>query len=220
MFFLCLKGGEIDFMTNLKQKAGAVVATSALLLSIVPGVFAANIDVTVGDNGAGSHNTVKVEDVTSNKVEQSNTTNVVNVQTAISSTGGNEIKGTTGEGGDPSITTGDAKSTNILKVEGGSNTVVADSCGCEPTTVNVDVSGNGAHSKTKVKIATKSKKKTKQATDTAVYNEQYAKAKTGQNEIKNSTGSDVNSIETGDATTKNKAVVTSGSNFVGPTEVL
>lgn len=206
-------------MTSIKVKLGSVVATSAFVLSIVPNVFAAsNVDVTVTGNGVGSNNEVVVKDVSTEVVKQSNTTNVVNIQSANSSTGGNSIVGTTGEG-DQSIETGNAKAVNKLDVVGGSNTIVTDDCGCDPTTTTVDVSGNGVDSDTKVKVISKAKKITKQTTKTNVINAQEANAKTGKNKIKNSTGTDGNSIVTGKATTKNKAVVESGSNVIGPLDM-
>jgi hypothetical protein len=206
-------------MTSLSAKIATFVATSALVLSVVPGVLAADVDVTVADNGAGSHQGVLVVDGSSTTVQQSSTTNVVSIQNSTASTGGDSITNSTGAG-DPSITTGNASATNKLTVEGGSSVVVPDTCGCDPSTVTVDVSGNGAHAKTGVAVVQVSKKKTTQQTNTNVFTVQNAKAKTGNNKIKNSTGSDGNSINTGNATTKNKVTVVSGSNFVGPAVAL
>lgn len=206
-------------MTSLKVKAGTFIATSAFVLAFVPSAFAANVNVTVEGNGAKSNQTVVVKESSDTTVQQSNTTNVVNVQSASSSTGGNTVKNSTGDG-ENSIVTGDAKATNKLSVVGGSNTYVADNCGCEDSTTTVDVTGNGAHSKTKVKVLKSSTKTTKQKTKTNVYNTQAAGASTGENEVKNSTGGDGDTIYTGDATTKNTVVVESGSNFAGPEAVL
>ena len=150
-------------MTNLRTKVGSIVATSALVLSIVPGVFAAsNVEITVTGNGAHSNQDVNLTLSNDTTVKQSNTTEVTNIQSANSSTGGNSITGTTGEGGDPSIETGKATSTNLLKVTGGSNTAIANDCGCEPTALSVDVSKNGAKTKTKVTLKVSSKNTTDQ----------------------------------------------------------
>jgi hypothetical protein len=202
-------------MKSIKAKAGAFIASSALVLSMAPGVFAASdIHVNVSGNGAGSTQNITLENSSEETIHQSNTTTVVSTQNAKGSTGENTISGSTG-GAEQSITTGDANANNTLSVVGGGNAVFGNSCPCEPSSVVVHASGNGANSKTKVKVVKTSKKNVKQKTHANVHNKQDAKAQTGKNKIKNSTGGD-NMIQTGAATTENTTVVESASNIIAP----
>lgn len=196
-----------------KVTTGAVSA-SILAFTILPAVYAST-DVTVAENGADSTNGVTVDNSTKTKVEQKSSTYVTNIITTSSSTGGNEIKGTTGEGS-PSITTGDATSTTSVTVTGGSNVAEVNPCGCENGDTTVDVLGNGTNTDNTVTVKNKKKLKVKQKAKTSVYSEIDTKSKTGKNKIKNTTGSGDATVETGEATSDTTVVVEGGSNGLNP----
>lgn len=192
-----------------------VVTSVALTLAIVPRVLASSHpEVTVSGNGAGSTQHVTVDVSSNESVHQSNNTMVMTIQTAHSSTGGNSIAGSTGNGGN-SVMTGNAMSENTVSVKTGENVVMTGSCGCQPASMSANVSGNGANSKTTVKMSRASTRTATQRMRTQVYNDQQAKAKTGNNQVKNATGSGMNTVETGSAMTTNHVSVESGSNVLG-----
>jgi len=208
-------------MNTFLKKTGISVASAAMLLTVVPNAFAAgSLQVTVSGNGVKSSNVVKVASKTVNKVSQVNVLGVSNAQSAVSSTGGNKISGTTGEGGEVKIKTGNATSTNVVTVAAGSNTYVGNTCGCESGDTTVSISGNGVRSATFVGLFSTVINGTSQSSLTEVMSLQEALSATGNNTIKNSTGSTDNSIVTGDATTGNTVVVESGNNVAGSVEIL
>jgi hypothetical protein len=94
-------------------------------------------------HGNGGDTTVIIDQENNCEVKQTNTTNVVSVQSSTSTTGNNKIKNTTG--GSNTITTGKAKSKNKATVLGGSKVAVSPSC-CGGGDITVNIGGNGSSS--------------------------------------------------------------------------
>lgn len=107
---------------NIKQKlTTAAIAGSMLAATLLPSsAFAATNAVTITGTGAFSYNKVKVINVSSTSVTQSNSTTAVTGVSAGSNTGGN----TSGfnVGGGNTITTGTASTGVNVNVGGSTNT--------------------------------------------------------------------------------------------------
>ena len=130
-------------MTNLKKLLGSGVITSALTLTALTPVFAA--DIQISGNGAHSDNTVTIINDSRCKIKQVNNTTVNTKVNVNQNTGDNEASGNTG--GSNSITTGEATSSVSVSVTGSSNILPEDPCCCGNPAVppSVLISGNGEH---------------------------------------------------------------------------
>lgn len=198
-------------MNKLLKIGSSAIAVTFMLSIFTVNAFAAT-DVTVSGNGSGSNNTVALKQKCTTKVTQKNNTDVKFNVTAESNTGGNEIKGTTGDG-DVSVKSGDATTTVGLIVESGENSATIPECCCsEGNDLTVDVSGNGTDTNNEVKSKKKNKIVVEQKSKTKVKTTVNAKSKTGKNEIKNTTGNGDVEISTGDATIEVAGSVTGGGN--------
>lgn len=199
-------------MNKLLVKLGTGAVSAAVFMSAFAGSAFASTELTIDGNGTDSKNVIKVSEKCKTEVTQKNNTDVKFKVNAKSSTGGNEIDGTTGDG-DVTIDTGDATTTVNLTVTGGSNTAEVPDCCCngdEPLTI--DIKDNGNDSVNKVKTKKKAKVEIEQKAKTKVKANVKAKSKTGKNEIKDTTGSGDVEITTGDATTEVVGEVTGGDN--------
>ena len=172
--------------------------------------------ITVQGNGEQSVNTVVVSGTGGSKttVVQENVTVNHSVVLAESSTGGNTIKGTTGDGGN-SITTGDATASASNTVLGGNNdATVAGGCCAGDTTVTIK--DNGEKSVNTVIIGGKEGKPADptitQGTETANCSTVGAAAGTGDNKIVSTTGDGANTIATGGAASDASNLVSGGAN--------
>jgi hypothetical protein len=130
-------------MTNLKRQLFSVVAAGSLLVSVATPVLAADTNIQITGNGAGSNNYATVSQTNTNNVSQSNTANVTNNVTSNANTGNNSAGFNTG--GDVTVKTGDATTKANVSNTLNSNAAQVAGCNCEGDT-NVKVSGNGAYS--------------------------------------------------------------------------
>lgn len=186
-------------MNRLIQKAGLGIASAAILASVwAPAAFAES-GTAISGNGAGSHNTIKLNAQSNCDVYQTSNTNVEAYISATANTGGNEASSNTN--GNVTIDTGKATASANLTVKGGSNTA-NNPCCCvcnkEPSDPAL-ISGNGSKSINVITDDTRKSSKIKQNANTTVGAVLSAKAKTGKNKANKNTGPGDVSITTGDA---------------------
>lgn len=182
---------------NIKQKLTSAAVIGAMMASVVaPASFAATT-VKIKNNGALSTNTVKVKNVSSKTVGQSNGTMVMTSVWAKSKTGGNSSSFNTG--GTNTITTGNATNTVVVGVTGGTNTNNGDECGCASPSTDVTIKDNGALSTNSVTVKNENSNSVVQVNETIVGTEIGVSASTGGNSSGFNTGGD-SSISSGTAT--------------------
>jgi hypothetical protein len=190
-------------------KLGTIVAVSALLLGVSASSAFAATNVTVGpNNGAFSDNTVKVKNVNSKTVVQSNKSKVTNVVKSKANSGKNTSSFNTGGGS--AVVAGPATSTVVVGVGGSSNTANLDSdCGCVGGNTNVTVAGNGAFSDNTVKVENKNWLTVVQSNVSSVFNAVSSSANSGNNSSSFNTGGDSGVVTS--AATSDVTVVVEGS---------
>lgn len=202
-------------MDYKKRIAVAITTGSLLVATLLPGAAFADTTVVISDNGPSSNNTVNVSNNSTTNVVQGTIINVEVEQNAIAKTGNNTANGNTNAS--VNITTGNATASNDVNVTGGSNTANITGCGCNNTTDNVTISGNGPGSKNKVDISNKKSKGILQGSMIGVGVGQFAKAKTGKNQASGNTGGGSIKINTGHANSSNSVGVTGPTNTLNVT---
>lgn len=196
-------------MELIKRVSTVLVSTALLASSFAPAAFAADLEIS--DNGAGSNNTINVTSTSNTTVNQTSNTDVDLTIGVVASTGGNQANGN--NGGNVSITTGNATSNVTVSVTGGSNTAWVNPCGCpcsEGSGTSL-ISGNGAGSTNKINKVKTNKFTTKQKSNTDVDVTIWKKLKTGKNKANHNNGG-TTTINTGDASSTASATVNGGSN--------
>ncbi|KKP48252.1 MAG: Mucin-like protein [Candidatus Woesebacteria bacterium GW2011_GWA1_33_30] len=191
-----------------KKLATGVVSATVAMMSFVPMVFGANLEII--DNGVGSDNTIVVTNSSSCTVSQKANTNVDALIGASASTGGNTANGNTG--GTVGITTGDANAASTMTVTGGNNSAT-DPCCCTPLAVppTTEISGNGVNSTNNIVVANTKDTTVRQRARTRVSALVKAKAKTGKNTANGNTGAGT-TVSTGVSTSTSDLTVTGGLN--------
>ena len=200
-------------MTNLKRQLFSVVAAGSLLVSVATPVLAADTNIQITGNGAGSNNYATVSQTNSNTVSQSNNANVTNNVTSNANTGNNSAGFNTG--GDVTVKTGDATTKANVSNSLNSNAAQVAGCNCEGDT-NVKVSGNGAYSDNLVTLKDTNVNSVGQTNNANVTNNVDNNAKTGGNDANSNTGGDV-VVVTGNAKAEAnvKTVANSNSAVIG-----
>lgn len=202
---------------NIKTKIAGAAATAALLASVAfPAAAFAATNITIGGNGALSHNGAAVVKVSKSKVKQKNTTVVGTKVTSVQNTGGN--KTSFNIGGSNSITTGNNTTTTTVDVSGGTNVNAAENCCCDGEgsgDTTVDISGNGALSHNGALVVDVCKTSVKQSNTTVVLTGVTSVQNTGGNSSSFNTDGD-NTIDTGNNTTTTTVTVTGSTNVNGP----
>jgi len=179
-------------------RAGAGVASVALLLTTGAPVLAGSSDVTIQGNGADSNNKAAVIDVCVSKTTQVNQSETEVFVGQGANTGGNTASKNTG--GDVDIDTGNATNEVDITLGGSSNTAdSADCCECDSETT-ATIKNNGNRSRNKLFVGSLS------WTSSTQVNQDYTGiavlqgANTGKNKAKKNTGKDKKtSIKTGKA---------------------
>lgn len=200
-------------MTHLKTRIVASAATVALLAtSFAPATFA---KVKVNKNGADSTNKVKIKSNHKTKVNQTNSTAVVNLVGVFQNTGMNQANKNTGDG-QVSVDSGDATSTVTNRTTTGGNAATVDPCACENPDMDVTVKKNGADSTNTVKITSKNKTVVNQTNETLVINGVLVAQNTGGNSANSNTGDGGVDVDSGDADSTVTNTVTTGGNTLNP----
>lgn len=204
-------------MTNFKTRLTTGIVTFAILASSFTPVaaFAANTNVTISDNGAGSTNNVTVKNKNKVKVRQTNRTAVVNLVGVFQNTGGNSANDNTGSG-NVTVDSGSATSNVTSNTTTGGNDATVNPCGCPNPTPTVNVTGNGADSNNDVTIKSKSKFKVTQTNETLVINGVLVAQNTGLNHANDNTGDGTVSVDSGNAGSTVTNDVTTGGNVLNP----
>lgn len=194
------------------MKLTAAIAASALLLGASATSAFAGTDVTVKKNGAFSDSYVKVQNVKSTTVAQSNKQNVKNVVNSKANSGKNNSSFNTG--GTSAVVSGAATSTVNVTVGGNSNSATLPSdCGCEGNGTSVNVNRNGAFSDNTVKVENTSWLKVLQSNVSNVFNAVSSTSNSGNNSSSFNTGGD-SGVMTSTATSGVSVTVNGSSNTV------
>src|SRR5258708_26471671 len=135
---------EVNRMYKINAKLTAAVAVMTFVATAFAPIGAASTTVNITGNGAFSANHVHVHNSSNFNVTQSNDTLVATDVNTSSNTGDNTSDFNTN--GKSKIKTGNATTNVDVLVTGSSNTATDPHCGCQNSTTNVDVSGNGAYS--------------------------------------------------------------------------
>lgn len=186
-------------------------------------------------NGSDSDNEIELELGSGVLIVQGNEADVENDVWAFAGTGKNEAKDNTG--GDASIETGDATVDVTVDNEVNFNWAASD-CGCLLNDLLLKIAGNGSDSENKIELEESGStlevfqdncgddhqwdeeiESLHRRHDCEVENEVWADAKTGKNELEDSTGQPGGdpSIETGDAETTVDLSTSGFSNVYGAT---
>lgn len=194
----------------LKTKIATAVATASLFATMMaPAAFA---DITVLGNGSGSNITVNATSNDSTNVSQNNSSNVTtNVNNNLNS-GGNTANGNTG--GSQEITTGDLNATTNIEVGGPTNAVTLPECGCQQSSPNIDVTGNGTNSKVNVHWKKSHSTSVGQNNSFHVNTGVTNTLKSGKNHTDNNTGGGSSTITSGMGTSMVDITVDGPSNIV------
>jgi hypothetical protein len=204
-------------MTKFQKKVLTSVATSALLMQLLPGIAFASVSCTITGNGSDTDNSCDFASEKVVEVSQDNNMDVQNNVDVTSKTGDNEAKGNTG--GDVTIDTGDATADIQTQTEGNTNTANVQGTSTSKD-YNLEVSGNGTDSDNKAEVDVIDEVSLDQSNDADVHNNVDVAAETGSNEAKDNTGGDV-SVKTGDVSVNNgvwvKTSVNANSATVGST---
>jgi len=179
---------------SIRSATTVLVSVSMLCSSFLPAFAQMNVEVT--GNGAGSTNDVTDSTTNNTTVFQTNTATVSNKLKITSSTGGNQIKGTTG--GNAQVETGNANISASVTNTVNTNQAVVDTCNCDQS-VDALVTGNGAESQNTINHTQNNTASVVQDGVAEVTNELKLNADTGTNEIKGLTGGTAK-IETGNVT--------------------
>jgi len=162
-------------------------------------VHAETISLEVSGNGAGSENTIENHSEQESTVEQNNQSEVTNDIQSESNTGENEVNGNTAE--TTSLETGSIEQhVEVVNENINQNTVSTSGCSeCNESSTSgaeIKVVGNGSNTVNTVDVQHNSQTNVSQ-NNTAVINTSVTiKANTGNNTIKNNTGSQI-SVSTG-----------------------
>lgn len=164
------------------------------------GTCATGVDVLISGNGPDTDNKVDL-DVNSEHdsgvaLFQNNTAHIDNNVDASSYTGKNEVDKATG--GDVSIDTGDASTTVVVSTTANANSAVLGGESSGGGLVSLKILGNGPDTDNNIYLDLDRSVYLAQDNDSHVDNDVDAEAKTGKNEVDESTGG-LASIETGDA---------------------
>src|SRR3989344_2727640 len=195
-------------MTNFKKQMFSVVASAAMVLNMTAPVLAEN-SIEITGNGNSSNNTANVEMTNNTSVVQNNDAHVTNNIRVDADTGKNDANGN--NGGDVTISTGNATTTTNVSNDLNHNQASLDCCNTGNTTVNI--SNNGNYSDKTVNLT--------QANDNNVFQDNYARVKnyvnsdadTGKNDANGNNGGDV-TIHTGNASTTTDVSTNANSNVV------
>src|SRR3990172_229276 len=146
-------------MVSYKTKIGTAIAAASLMASVYAPLVYAHTTIEISGNGNNSTNNVTVTNNDTTDINQSNTFTVTLNVSSKAYTGNNEASNNTG--GNVSIDTGNATSNVTVDVSGGYN-LANIPCGCQNTTDNVTISGNGNNSNNTSNVTNKKEKKAKQ----------------------------------------------------------
>lgn len=115
-------GGDVKVTTGDASNTTSVLVTSGDNVATLSDPCNCSEDdvITVSGNGNKSHNSVTVNNSSSDKVDQSTSTDVCTTVDTVSNTGGNKANNNTGDG-DVTVGTGDAANRTTVTVIGGSN---------------------------------------------------------------------------------------------------
>jgi hypothetical protein len=199
-------------MTKLQTKLSTALATGALLFNSFTGVaLAAEYNFSISGNGSDSESEVDLDVDRDTAVYQSNATEIVNDIHVSSNTGDNKVEDNTG--GSVDVQTGDAEVSAQVTNQAGSNVAQVDQCDCDGD-IDVDIHGNGTDSDNKVELDLDRDTEIVQENETAILNELYVKANTGENDVEDNTGGDI-SLSTGDVSVGTDEHPVEIKNFAG-----
>jgi hypothetical protein len=193
-------------MLKFNAKLGTAVAVATLLTTVLAPASLAATNVTVSNNGAGSHSHVGVNNSSTTTIGQSNGTFVVNNVNVSNNTGGNKTNKNTG--GSVTTTSGSVNTT-VTVSNGGSANVATAPTGTVDTNTTVNVDHNGADTHNKVHVYNSSLLSVLQQNWTSFINNVTGASNTGSNNANKNTGGPVTSTS-GDVTT-NVTVNNTGS---------
>jgi hypothetical protein len=161
-------------------------------------------DVTIDGNAAGDEHSrydgsdVDVDLDNKTEVQQNNNASVVNTVDSNTDTGSN--KANKNNGGDVSISTGDAKSrVGLLTVANSNSATVGGGQDADPNASSIKIVNNGADSNNDVDVDADLSTKLWQTNGASVVNGVSANAYTGDNQANKNNGGDVSIDMTGDA---------------------
>lgn len=202
-------------MNNLKVKLATGVATAALLATaFAPAAFADTI-IRYRNTGAGSLNKTKIHKENKVKVEQYNSTAVVNLVGVLQNTGGNSATNNTGDG-DIHVNSGNANGTVGNTTITGGNLANVEPCGCPDGDTRVIFRNTGAGSTNKVVIEETNETKVTQENETLVVNGVLVGQNTGLNSASGNTGDGDVTVDSGDATATVSNYTATSGNVLNP----
>lgn len=197
-------------MKTFLVKASATMTTFCLVASLAaPSAFAATT-VKVRKNGAKSNNKVTVKNSNTQSLLQSNMTFTGVMVTNLANTGGNTVKGNTGDG-DSTNTTGDVTQETTVTVNGNENTGEL-ACPCPDGDTDVSVAKNGYKSDNTVKINLSNTSVVSQTNVTTTHVGVLSEANTGDNTVKHNTGDGDSENDTGDVDQTTTVTVNGNTN--------
>lgn len=195
------------------KKLGTVIATAAILGSVMAPAAAFADTNTIRGNGADSDNKIETENKTETIIIQENETVALTFVAASANSGGNSASQNTG--GDVSIETGKAVNNVDVSVTGGNNVANVENCGCPEGTTDNLIKNNGADSKNSIKDKKSNKTDVGQGNATFAGTGIFVRANSGDNKAnKNTDGS--TSVTTKKSSNSVSVVVKGGHNKLNP----
>jgi hypothetical protein len=198
-------------------KLGVTIASFSIAASVFAPTAFAKATVKITGNAKKTDNKVVLINANLSSLKQTNVSTVLLDIDSKGGTGGNTIKDTTGgtNPSDPSITTGNVKQETTVSVTGSGNIGSSNPCPCEDSSSKVVISGNGKSSDNTVIMGTLNATSTTQKNTLFVAADVKTVGGTGDNTIKDTTGSDVVSIDTGKVVQTTSVTVGGSANAVG-----
>ena len=190
-------GGDVVISTGKAEtKVDVSTAVNANHANVNNCNCASDADVLISGNGSKSDNDAKLKTTTDVKVFQTNAADIKNDVSADAKTGDNNAKRNTG--GDVIITTKDASTNVDIKNKANANVAEVGGSGNGSSDMTLRILGNGTKSDNDIYLTSKKSVVLVQDNYADIYNDVYAKAKTGYNNANDNTGGDV-FIDTGKA---------------------
>lgn len=178
---------------KFEKTIASAIAAGALLANTALPIFAATT-ITISRNGSDSNNTGNVSLNTTTTVTQNNVANFSNDVDADADTGDNDVKDNTG--GEVDVDTGNA--TVGVSVNNTANFNTAEVEGCCAQDAEVLIQGNGSDSDNDADLDLDNHTSVFQNNVADFYNDVDVDADTGDNDVEDNTGGDVD-VDTGKA---------------------
>jgi hypothetical protein len=172
-------------MIITKQKIASAFTAGVILLSTVSPAFAATT-LEISGNGSSSDNTIRTTTNTTTTVVQSNEADIRNNVDTNANTGGNYANDNTG--GSVFVGTGNTTSNVDILNRTNINRAQLDNCGCETSSTDVTISGNGSSSDNTINLSSNKDNSVFQENEADIRNDVDSYSNTGENNASRNTG--------------------------------